>query len=316
MSISKPSWAFLAALAWPSGGEAHYWCHADFAVAVEDSSACPAPTVEIFYLPDSIYFFAPPCGKLSQDYNGHCDLTNTVTYSAKGYYSVSGPLQDLCNRVSLGAKPPPEPIAKVDCKITLRPGPLADAGPDHAVRLFTRDTLDAGASLALPGRPIAKYLWRARLFDADRPNPGTVVFSDSTSARPSYIPIVAGDYRFFVRVDDGQGSSAWDTVKVHVCRADESCPATGTARMPSLPMSGDIRLRRASPARMEFQVPAGARFVSILDAGGRLLAALEPRDGKAVWDREAGRNQARHPALVVIAQMADGGILRSSVFRQ
>jgi hypothetical protein len=244
---------------------------------------------------------------MDSTFRGHCDPTNVVTFFSPGYYQKSAVLTETCERVGLGAQTPPNPIARATCKATLEPGPMANAGPNHTAVLFVRDTLDGSASIPLDGRPISSYHWKA-----DPNNPGPVLLSDSAAAKPDYIPIATGSYKFYLTVGDGRGLSAMDTVNVEVCNPGEECKANISRHRFAFPAHG-ISIERRGTA-IEFGNLNQIERVDIVTPSGRVLSTLSHNGHNTLrWD--IGKLPGVTGAPLIAIGRGQGGIqLRSHIF--
>jgi hypothetical protein len=263
-----------------------YWATLVSGIEFSDHPSVPPEAwINIFYMSDTLYYFDVKDGNLAVDYYGHCDLTNTFTVWAKGYYQKIGLIQDLCTRTILGMNPPPEPVVRCECPVILNPGPVADAGKDRYVNIYTWDTLDGSESVPFNGRSVERYHWRTRFDIFDTASVAEVVLNDSLTARPWFMLMVAGDYLFYLCVEDAYGLSAWDTVRVHACPYGQPCVDPASEKR--APAGSRVGLRVfPNPARGEWTVllPPEARSAFLMDVKGRRIeACLTEGAGTMEW---------------------------------
>lgn len=97
--------------------------------------------------------------------------------------------------------------------------PVADAGPDQSATAIARVTLDGTASRDADNDPLSfDWTWTTQ-------PPGSVaVLQNADSARPSFMPDVAGLYVVQLIVNDGYGNSAPDTVSYTLTLPVNSAP--------------------------------------------------------------------------------------------
>ena len=87
--------------------------------------------------------------------------------------------------------------------------PIADAGPDQTVLVGSQITLDGSASSSGTGGLIT-YQWTL----TSQPAGSTATLAGATTVRPSFTPVVAGDYSVQLVVDNAGLLSKSDTVVI------------------------------------------------------------------------------------------------------
>jgi len=87
--------------------------------------------------------------------------------------------------------------------------PTAEAGPDQTVAVNTKVTLDGSGSSDPDGDPLT-YTW------SQKEGPALVFLKDALGARPHFVPVRVGVYRFQLIVNDGTDASAPDSVTLTV----------------------------------------------------------------------------------------------------
>jgi hypothetical protein len=87
--------------------------------------------------------------------------------------------------------------------------PIAKAGPDQQVALYTNVTLNGSASIDLDGK-IEKYNWTRVA------GPGALTITNGNTAYASFIAPAIGEYTIELTVTDNSGASSKDQVKVIV----------------------------------------------------------------------------------------------------
>jgi RHS repeat-associated protein len=106
--------------------------------------------------------------------------------------------------------------------------PVADAGPDQTVFRGVVVTLN-GAQSSDPEGATLRFQWTVI-------SGSPVTLTGSTTANPTFTPLIVGEYIFQLIVNDGQLSSAPDTIKVTVINrapiANPGGPYTGNVGVP------------------------------------------------------------------------------------
>lgn len=97
---------------------------------------------------------------------------------------------------------------QVRIAIQLSGRPVAQAGPDQEVLVGALVTLDGSGSADPEGEPLS-FRWRLKS------GPPTSL-SDSTAARPTFVPTTPGDYVFVLAVEDPGANRGQDEVAVRV----------------------------------------------------------------------------------------------------
>jgi PKD repeat protein len=173
---------------------------------------------------------------------------NTTRYTDSGLE----PSTRYCYRLTAfnyAGKSGPSNEACATAKRENRP-PTADAGPDQTVQVGETVQLD-GSRSSDPDGDALSFKWRFR----SRPSGSQATLSNSSSARPSFVPDVAGQYVVELTADDGHGGSDSDTVAV---TAEEVPP-------PAYEYSGQLtrgRLGRLEvPDEIKGQLPEVARYI-------------------------------------------------------
>ena len=87
--------------------------------------------------------------------------------------------------------------------------PIANAGPDQIVGVETTVALDGSASSDLDGDPLT-YSW---VF-LSKPAGSGAALSNPTSVNPTFVADLKGDYVLELTVDDGQGGTDSDQIKI------------------------------------------------------------------------------------------------------
>jgi hypothetical protein len=112
---------------------------------------------------------------------------------------------------------PSNPIVPVTALTSAPPNtsPVADAGEDQDALVGHEVQLDGSASYDDDG-DVLDYHWTLV-----GPSESTATLSGDDSAFPTFVPDLPGVYEISLVVDDGQASSASDSVLVHVITAAE-----------------------------------------------------------------------------------------------
>ncbi len=106
--------------------------------------------------------------------------------------------------------------------------PVANAGPDQSVFRAQLVTLDGSASGDPENAPLT-YQWSV----VSQPSGSAVTLAGANTVGPTFTPVVLGEYIIRLIVNDGQLSSAPDTVKVTVVNRAPTANAGG-------PYSGNV----------------------------------------------------------------------------
>ncbi len=99
--------------------------------------------------------------------------------------------------------------------------PVANAGDDQTVMFNTEVTLDGSGSYDPNGSAIT-YLWTAPA-GVTLGNSYDISLSDTTAAKPTFTPTVAGVYEFSLTVNDGTNNSDPDKVNI-IVNSDNAIP--------------------------------------------------------------------------------------------
>ena len=106
--------------------------------------------------------------------------------------------------------------------------PVANAGADAAAAVGDTVTLDGSAS-SDPDQDPLTFLWTV----VAEPAGSSVSLSDPTGVSPTFVPQVAGTYRFELTVSDGTADSAPDQVTITVTDGTTPSPAPAPAPAPA-----------------------------------------------------------------------------------
>lgn len=152
---------------------------------------------------------------------------DALTYAWELTEAPAGSAVDLINADRVNAELVPDVAGRYVATLTVSDGaledadevaitvtgangdPVADAGPDQVVTPGATVALDGSGSADPEGDPLA-YIWTL----ASRPGGSTAVLVDATTATPSFVADIAGDYEVSLTVSDGTTYSAADTVRV------------------------------------------------------------------------------------------------------
>jgi len=129
-------------------------------------------------------------------------LAPSFTPDVAGVYVLSLTVNDG----SLASAPDP---VQVTATAPVDLAPVADAGPDQGVSVWTPVTLDGTASRDPEGAALT-FLWTLTAVPAG----STAALSGATVPAPGLTPDVAGTYEVSLTVNDGAQDSAPDTVRV------------------------------------------------------------------------------------------------------
>ncbi|MCB1682848.1 MAG: PASTA domain-containing protein [Pseudomonadales bacterium] len=101
--------------------------------------------------------------------------------------------------------------------------PVADAGPNQSVTLGATVQLDGSAS-SDPDGDVLTYLWTLNF-----PTGSSAALSDATSATPSFVVDRDGTYTATLTVNDGELTSAADSVTITATFSGENAPSITSA---------------------------------------------------------------------------------------
>ena len=150
--------------------------------------------------------------------------------------------------------------------------PTADAGPDQAVLVGDRVTLDGHWSSDLEGDPLT-YRWTMLL----QPAGSTAVLTDPGTAHPAFMPDRAGVYRVQLVVDDGVLQSAPDFVEIVAGARMATVPdVTGAALGTARARITDARLAVGPLAESHHEAVAAGFVISQTPAAGAVLEEGSP----------------------------------------